>query len=286
MGDGAPPPDGEAAGGSGAGQGPGIDIRDGGDQKNPPPTGHPVSGPGPAGASVTPRAVAVALKATDPAWEIRKRIRVVAEALRAPESTIRNIIERTPELRAAYGTTGKLFPASLPKAPTALELAERDEDDAPPAATAPAGTELLELVSAAENELHMKSLAALGVHEKTIDKLRKLEGMASSTGAFIAIGLQKTHRLYYLAVVDLKTVADQIKERYLDDPEAVTDEQRPFYYRNYIDAVKEFGRAYESFIEGAALILKIVNNDAGGDDGKKKRLKPGFAGKPLRDASG
>ncbi len=192
------------------------------------------------------------------------------------------MIDKDPELRAAYGTTGKAIPARAPRAAGTPEIMERDEDDLPSSVPSEQNsTELLELVSKAENELHMKSLIALGVEAKTVDKLRKLDGMASSTGAFIAIGLQKTHRLYYLAVVDLKTVADQIKERYLDPPDAVTDMERPFYYRNYIDAVKEFGRAYDSFIQGAAMILKIVNQNAG-EEGKPTKAKLGFSGRAVK----
>lgn len=211
---------------------------------------------------------------------MRKRIRVVAEGLGVHDSTIRGVIEKTPELRAAYGTTGKLYPAAAPRAPLQTEIVDREPDDIPDSAQpGKGGIELLELVSKAENDLHIKSLKALGVHEATIDKLRKLEDLGSSTGAFIATGLQKTHRLYYLAVVDLKTVADQIKERYLDDAEAVSDELRPFYYRNYIDAVKEFGRAYDLFIQGAAVILKISAGGSGGEDGPKPKAKLGFTGR-------
>lgn len=164
---------------------------------------------------------------------------------------------------------------------------DRDDDDLPRGAlpSEKQGVELIELVDEAERELHMKGLEAIGVNEDTLVKLRKLSGLATSTGAFIAIGLENTHRLYYLAVVDLKTVADQIKTRYLDDPKAVSDSDRPYYYRNYIDAVKEFGRAYDLFIQGAAIILRIVGQ--GGDEGedkKPKRSKLGFTGRSMKQA--
>lgn len=237
---------------------------------------------------VAPRDVAVALKLTDPNWPIRKRIDVAAASMRVSDSTIRSVIDRDPELRAAYGTTGKALKARMPQALAQTEVVDRDEDDIP-AHVMPeekAGVELLQLVDQAERDLHMKSLEAIGVNEGTLTKLRKLDGMASSTGAFIAIGLEKTHRLYYLAVVDLKTVADQIKERYLDDPGAVTDEQRPFYYRNYIDAVKEFGRAYDLFLQGAAIILKIVGQNSGIEPSTgKTKAKLGFSGRSLKHAN-
>jgi hypothetical protein len=218
---------------------------------------------------------------------LRKRITVAAEALQVDAEVLRNIIDRDSQLRAAYGSTGKVNgPAAMPKAPVHAEIMDRDEDDLPDRAGTGEGTavELVQLVSAAERELHMKGLEAIGVNEKTIEKLRRLDGLASSTAAFIAIGLEKTHRLYYLAVVDLKTVADQIKERYLDDASAVSDEDRPYYYRNYIDAVKEFGRAYDSFLNGAAIILKIVNDSGGGgEDGPKKgKVKLGFSARSMK----
>lgn len=175
----------------------------------------------------------------------------------------------------------------MPQAPAQTEVLDRDEDDLPRGALPgeKQGVELIELVDEAEKELHMKGLEAIGVNEDTLKKLRKLPGLASSTGAFIAIGLENTHRLYYLAVVDLKTVADQIKDRYLDDPKAVSDSDRPYYYRNYIDAVKEFGRAYDLFIQGAAIILRIVGQDAGGGaEAKPKKAKLGFTGRSMKQA--
>ncbi len=202
---------------------------------------------------------------------------------------LRNIIDRDAQLRSAYGSTGKVNgPASIPSAPTHAEIMDRDEDDLPDRAMPGEGTsvELLQLVSAAERELHMKGLEMLEVDKETLNKLRRLDGLASSTASFIAIGLENTHRLYYLAIVNLKTIADQIKERYLDDPESVSDEDRPYYYRNYIDATKEFGRAYDSFLQGAAIILKIVNDNAGEVDGPKKgKVKLGFSGRSVKRAT-
>ncbi len=200
---------------------------------------------------------------------------------------MRNIIDRDPQLRAAYGSTGSSKeggPAQVPTAPTHADVLERDDDDIPPHATGEKGVELLQLVSQAEREHHMKGLQLLGVNETTLTKLRNLDGLATSTGAFIATGLEKTHRLYYLAVIDLKTVADGIKERYLDldadgNPQ-VGQDLLPYYYRNYIDAVKEFGRAYDSFLNGAAIILKIVGDNSG-EPGKKK-AKLGYSGRSMK----
>ncbi len=177
--------------------------------------------------------------------------------------------------------------ARVPQAPVQTEVLERDRDDLPNRALPgeKQGVELIELVDEAQREMHMKGLEAIGVNEETLGKLRKLSGLASSTGAFIAIGLENTHRLYYLAVVDLKTVADQIKDRYLDNADAVSDSDRPYYYRNYIDAVKEFGRAYDLFIQGAAIILRIVGQgDGKGDEKKPSRAKLGFTGRSMKQA--
>lgn len=225
---------------------------------------------------------------TDPAWGLRKRITVASEATGISEDVMRRIIDTDPQLRAAYGSTGsqKTGPATMPTAPTHTEIMERDEEDLPPRA-APGektGVELLQLVSEAEREIHLKGLEALDVNEKTLKKLRRLAGLASSTGSFIAMGLENTHRLYYLAVVDLKTVADQIKERYLDDPNAVSDEDRPYYYRNYIDAVKEFGRAYDLFLQGAAVLLKIVGGDSSEEGPKQAKAKLGFSNRSMKRA--
>lgn len=203
--------------------------------------------------------------------------------MRVPESTVRGIIDRDPELAAVYGTTGKLLKARLPQAPGPNDVLDREPDDLPPGvgSETKAAVEIFELVSQAERELHYRGLKAIGVNETTLQKLRDLDGLASSNAAFIAIGLEKTHRLYYEVVINLKTVADQIKERYLDPEKAVDMETLPFFYRNYIDAVKEFGRAYDLFIQGAAVILKMVGG--GGDEQHKpKKVKLGFTGRSMK----
>lgn len=190
------------------------------------------------------------------------------------DSTVRSHIDHTPELSVLYGTVGAHAKAAEPRQPTQAEIIERDPEDIPPHATGgKRSVELIQMVSDAERELHLKGLEMIGVNEKTLEKLRRLDGLASSTAAFMAIGLEKTHRLYYLAIVDLKTVADQIKERYLDDPEAVSDTDRPFYYRNYIESVKEFGRAYDLFVQGAGAILRMVGA-MDKDKPDPKRVKP------------
>jgi hypothetical protein len=183
------------------------------------------------------------------------------------------------------------MPAAQVRAPTQTEILDREEDDLPSRAVPgeKTGVELFQLVDAAEKEMHMKGLEAIGVNEKTLVKLRRLDGLASSTAAFIATGLENTHRLYYLAVIDLKTVADGIKERYLDlDKDGkpqVSLEVLPYYYRNYIDAVKEFGRAYDLFLQGAAIILKIVGQTRDDEPGGKKKAKLGFSGRSLKQAN-
>lgn len=183
------------------------------------------------------------------------------------------------------------MPAAVPRAPEQAEILDREDDDLPTRALPGEKTtvELFQLVDAAEKEMHMKGLAAIGVNEGTLKKLRRLDGLASSTAAFIATGLENTHRLYYLAVIDLKTVADGIKERYLDlgtdGKPQVGPELLPYYYRNYIDAVKEFGRAYDLFLQGAAIILKIVGQNKDDDGGGKKKAKLGFSGRSLKQAN-
>lgn len=259
----------------------GEQTRDGRREENPKPHGRQVAGRSQSGARITARDVASALKLTDASWGLRKRVALAAEGLGVSEDQIRGVIDRDPELRAAYGTTGSggKLTAAPPRAPTQTEILDREDDDLPTRAGTGEKTsvELIQLVDEAERALHLKGLEAIGVNEKTLTKLRRLDGLASSTAAFIAIGLEKTHRLYYLAVVDLKTVADQIKERYLDDPNAVSNEERPYYYRNYIDAVKEFGRAYDLFLQGAAIILRIVGEQSNDKDKPtgKARLKLG-----------
>ena len=271
----------------------GLPEGNGGGPANPTAFKQQIAGRSKTGARISARDLATALKLTDPSWGLRKRIAVAAQALGVSEDQCRGLIDRDSELRAAYGTTGVngKMPAAAPRAPEQAEILDREEDDLPTRALPGEKTtvELFQLVDAAEKEMHMKGLQAIGVNEGTLKKLRRLDGLASSTAAFIATGLENTHRLYYLAVIDLKTVADGIKERYLDlgadgNPQVGPD-LLPYYYRNYIDAVKEFGRAYDLFLQGAAIILKIVGQNKDDEPGGKKKAKLGFSGRSLKQAN-
>lgn len=253
-------------------------------QDNKPRTAH--TGP-------TIREVKTALGATPPELSFLQRTKLAAAALKCNEDTIRIKVQGDPELRRLYGPSRGQFTPRSPVAPTAAEVIDREEDDLPPhTGESKAGVELLALVSEAERELHLKGLAAQDLDAKTIEKIRNLEGLATSTGAFIVMALENTHRGYYVLVMQLKSVAEDIKKKYLDDPVPggpddgtsvkIDAALKPFYYRNFIDAVKAFGDAYNNFLQGAAIILKM---GAPADDGKKTKARLGFTGRSARQVN-
>lgn len=143
----------------------------------------------------------------------------------------------------------------------------------------PTAIELADVVSESDNVLLRKGLTKLGISQKTLDRLKTLDGLARSSGQFLSISLEKTHRMYFLQLVQLMEVSDQLRERllakvgeqgYINDPEA-----RAFFNKNYIDMVKEAGSGYKLMMEGAAAMVRMLQA-ASGEQGGGAKKKPGW----------
>lgn len=152
----------------------------------------------------------------------------------------------------------------------------RDPSDLP---AAPRSVELAELVSETDNIILRDGLAKLGVSSKMIERIKNLDGLATSSGKFLSVSLEKTHRMYFLQLVSLMEMGDELRERLMipagQEGYIANDEARAFFNKNYIDMVKEAGNGYKQMLEGAqAMVRMMAAMQPTTPEGRKR--KPGF----------
>lgn len=198
------------------------------------------------------------------------------------EKAIERRIADNSQLRALYQSTQSVKGI---EAPTQGQVLNRKPDDLP---QDPTEIELVQLVSETENELHQLGLKKLGLSDKLLKRLKRLDGLASSSGAFIAISLEKTHRSYYVQLLELMEMAEELRVKLMiprDQPGAVVDDEaRAFFNKNYIEMVREAGRGYEMMLTGATAMVKMIGDAKGLDipGGKKKKAGWGIVDAPKR----
>lgn len=149
--------------------------------------------------------------------------------------------------------------------------------------TPPGAVELAEMVSDADKTFHEAGLKKLGVSDKLIERIRNLDSLAPSSGSFIALSLEKTHRSYYLQLMELMEMAQDLRARLMakaGEPGYIGDDKaRAFFNKNYIEMVKEAGRGFELMLGGAQAFVKMLmdtnGENAGGNGGATKK-KPGW----------
>lgn len=154
----------------------------------------------------------------------------------------------------------------------------------------PNAIELANMVGEAEKLMHEKALKRLGVSDTLIQRIRDLDGLASTSGHFIALSLEKTHRSYYLQSMQLMELAHSLHKRLMSDskdPDGIADDEiRACFNRNYTDMVREAGRTYELMLTGAQAMVEMMLKMRDSDSGRRRPTgKPGWdrADKPAND---
>ena len=180
------------------------------------------------------------------------------------------------QLNAIWGR-GELSNPDGPSPPQGTQAMDRKPLDLP---ADPDGVELAQMVAKADRELHEKGLKKLGVSKDMLKRLRGLEGLARSSGHFIAISLETTHRSYYLQVLELMETAYRLRERLMAKAGEVgyiaDDEARACLNKNYVEMVKEAGRAYELMLKGAQAMVQMIVDTKGLEMPTGKKKKPGW----------
>jgi hypothetical protein len=220
--------------------------------------------------------IAIALRESD------GNIELAARALGCAQQTVRWWIKDDVELNALWGG---MTPRSPPvEAPNEAELMDRSPETQPSAIPSPAAVNLALGIAEQDAKILLEGLKALGIQEKTLDRLRKLDGLAQSNGHFLSVSLQTTHRMYFLQLVEMMEVAQKMKSDYLDyeqdDPKnpgqklgRLTHEERAWFYKCYTEMVKEAGKGYNTMMEGTKAMVMMLKA-AAGDGDKPKTGKP------------
>lgn len=168
-------------------------------------------------------------------------------------------IRTNQQLRALWGKVGA-DDAAGPPVPREGEVLNRSPVGLP--AAAPGDIELLEMVTQAERQLHHHGLKNLGVSEKVLKRLKGLEGLATSTGHFIAHSLEVTARSYYVQILEMMEMAHDLRAKLMipagQEGYISNDETRAFFNKNYIEFVKEAGRAFELMLQAAQAMVKMM----------------------------
>jgi len=178
-----------------------------------------------------------------------------------------------------------MTPKSPPvAAPTEAELMDRSPDTQPDSIPSPASVNLALGIAEQDAKILLEGLKALGIQDKTLERLRKLDGLAQSNGHFLSVSLQTTHRMYFLQLVEMMEVAQRMKDDYIEaeivdpaNPEKklsrLSHEERAWFYKCYTEMVKEAGKGYNTMMEGTKAMVMMLKA-ASGDGDKPKQGKP------------
>lgn len=198
---------------------------------------------------------------------------LAAKALGSDKSTLCKRVARMPHLHALYGERGS--GADFP-APTAATTLMRTTDELPPM---PSDPELGKMVINTE-KLIRDGLEKIGVPASTIARLKAFDGLAVGAGAFLAQSLQDTHQIYYVNLLKLDEMAEDIRKRYLDvgateKPEPM---ERMFWQRAYNEIVDQLGKGYDRMLTGTQAMVAMMKARKDRDDAKngKAKSKPAF----------
>lgn len=200
---------------------------------------------------------------------------LAAEVLGIAQHDLSARIRKNPELKALWSNSRSVHGNPAPEAKTVEVMNRRPKQMSD---LTPESVELAQMVSESDNELLRKGLKKLGVSDKMVERLKTLDGLARSSGHFLSISLEKTHRLYFLQLIGLNEVADELRARLLAKPDepgwVAGDEERAFLNRNYSEMVKEAGNGYKIMMEGAANMVRMLAAAKGNDDPTGPTGKP------------
>jgi hypothetical protein len=178
---------------------------------------------------------------------------VAAKALGAERSSVTRRILSDPELFALYGEQGE---EAVVKPPTDRDTLLRSPKDIPEPAQDP---KLGEMVIVTE-KLIRGGLEKLGVPKSTIEKLRNFDGLGVNAGKFLAQSLQDTHQIYYLNLLKLDAMVEDIDRRYLaaDATEAPDGMTRMFWQRARTEMVDQLGKGYDRMLSGTQAMVAMM----------------------------
>jgi hypothetical protein len=189
-------------------------------------------------------------------------------------SSVQERIRKNPQLDAIYGRRGT---ADGHRPLSEGEVMLRTPDQAP---ALPGDIQAAKMIEATEKLLKQGGLESLGVPTSTINKLRSLEGLAIGSGIFLVQSLQHTHAIYYVNLMKLDAMAEDIKRRYLDENATEKCEDmmtRMFWQRAYNEIVDQLRKGYECMLAGTQALAAIERaHKKNNPTGPGKKADPGW----------
>lgn len=136
------------------------------------------------------------------------------------------------------------------------------------------------MVSKADKIQHDLGLEKLGFSKETMQRIRDLDGLANSSGQFMAISLEKTQRSYYVQLLELMQLANKLLKRLSVEPGQegyiADDEARAAFNKNYIEMVKEGGRGFELMLTGTQAMVRMMMDTKGKEGAPGTNKKPAW----------
>lgn len=203
-----------------------------------------------------------------------------AKLLGVSVEAIRAKISRTKILREIYSNTLDIDDEATPGKNDIINRSKKDlqfvdEIDSQRKA------EIVEMYEKSSSDLDDANLRELDISEKLIRRIRTLDKLAPTAGHFIAMGLEKTHKLLYAQLLDMheisQNLAEKIKAGSYSDAESMY-----FAHRAYSELVKQGISGFKTMMEGGIAIARIHrgagrNSGEGGPE-EAKKMNPGWSG--------
>ncbi len=131
------------------------------------------------------------------------------------------------------------------------------------------GDVLGEAMMRQNREILRQGLQAAGIRPETINKLQLFEGMAENTGAFLAAGLDITHKLTLFQGVSLFEQAEKIKKQYLED-ESLPMELRIEWAKVYTEISELVGKTSDRMLVATQAAVAMLKKKEEGDSKGEK----------------
>lgn len=191
---------------------------------------------------------------------------MAAKVLGITVANVKDRIAKDAKLRAVW------MKAKDPKAPTALEVVDRT-----PVKREVEDSALAEIIQSQNRVLLREGLAAAGLSQKTIDKLKAFDAFGTNSGHFLIASLDLSHKQMVFGNACLLEEGERIRENYLSD-DTLAPQVRLEWQRAYNEIVDIQGKNYERILAGTQAMAKMM----GKGEEKEDKRKPGF--RPLTEA--
>lgn len=197
------------------------------------------------------------------------------EASRSLGITKDNLTDRIKgdsQLNALYGGDQPAPP------PTESEVMTRKPGDIPASLpnVAVNALKVVSLVSPEDTERLLDGLKDFDFSAESLRKIRSLGNLATDTGRFIAVSLEKTHQNYVVQQFGLMELAADIRRQLLipkgEDGYVEDNETRAFMNHNYVEMVRESGRGVKLSIEMAEVITRMLESASSKVKNAKTRM--------------